>query len=84
MSIDEEVGKVARAIRQARGINVDHMAEELGVQVSEIEAMEAGRRRMGAQYMIDYCRALHVPISTFFEWQGDRLQIASVADRAVH
>lgn len=84
MNIDEEVGRIARAIRQTRGVDRQHMADELGVSESEIEDMENGRVRIGAQRLLAYCRVLNVPVSVFFEWQGDRLRLATEADRYLH
>lgn len=71
MWIDDEVGEAARKIRESRGLSIEALACKVGLSAAEVEAIEAGKLRLGAQRLFDYCSALQVPVRVFFEWQGD-------------
>lgn len=80
MWIDEEIGQVARTIRERRGVTIETVAKTLGVTSSDVVAIEEGRMRLSAEKLFDYCKLMQVPVSLFFEWHGDRHRESDDAD----
>jgi transcriptional regulator with XRE-family HTH domain len=76
-SIDIAIGLRAKVLRVRKGHTAEQMAEMLGVSTSQLAKWESGVERMGAATLFDYTRALELPLSTLFEWSGERLRIAS-------
>ena len=76
-SIDLKIGLRAKVLRTRKGVSADEMADIMGVHPSQLAKWEAGVERMGAATLFSYTRALELPLSSLFEWCGERLKIAS-------
>ncbi len=65
--VDVHVGKVLRAIRKARGLTQEGLAQALGITFQQIQKYELGHNRISASKMFLAARALGVSPAAFFE-----------------
>jgi transcriptional regulator with XRE-family HTH domain len=64
--IDRIVGTRLRQRREAMGWSIALFSERLGIEASELVAIEAGTERLGPDLMIKACRFLDVRPQYFF------------------
>ena len=65
--IDMIVGGNVRLRRIQLGLEIAALAETLGINDTRLQAMEAGRERVGASLLVEICGALKVAPGFFFE-----------------
>ena len=66
-NIDAHVGDRIRARREALGMTAEQLSAALGVAVQQMEAHEAGSRRVGAASLLKLSKILQSPPAFFFE-----------------
>lgn len=66
-TVDVHVGHMMRAIRKAKGMSQETLADALGVTFQQIQKYELGRNRVSASKMYLAGRALDVAPGVFFE-----------------
>ena len=71
--VDVHVGRRLRLKRTIMGLSQESIGKAIGVTFQQIQKYERGINRMGASRLYDFARALHVPVSYFFEGYGDEL-----------
>ena len=65
--VDIHVGKMIRAIRKAKGVSQEKLADAIAVTFQQVQKYERGFNRISASKMYDTSRALGVSPSAFFE-----------------
>jgi transcriptional regulator with XRE-family HTH domain len=65
--IDRLVGSRVRQRRMQLGMSQEHLAEQLGLTVPQVQKYEKGVNRIGASRLHKIAGLLGVPISAFFE-----------------
>ena len=65
--VDVHVGNRIRARREALGLTCADLAAGLGLSAGDVEAIENGRRRAGAEDLYGLTRLLDVRIAFFFD-----------------
>lgn len=75
-SVDVSIGHRVRALREQKSLSAIEMSCKLQVSLNVLEAWEAGVLRMRAKDLFRFTAVLEVPLSSLFEWTGDRLTIA--------
>ena len=71
--VDVHVGRRLRLKRTIMGLSQETIGKAIGVTFQQIQKYERGINRMGASRLYDFAKALHVPVSYFFEGYGDEL-----------
>jgi transcriptional regulator with XRE-family HTH domain len=71
--VDVHVGRRLRLKRTIMGLSQESIGKSVGVTFQQIQKYERGINRMGASRLYDFAKALHVPVSYFFEGYGDEL-----------
>ena len=79
--IDLLVGTRIRRRRRELGMTQRDLGEEIGVRFQQVQKYETGRNRVSASKLWDIAQCLDVPISYFFDRNGDR-GVARHADPA--
>jgi len=62
-SLDIEIGRNLRHLRQARGITQNKLAEALGLTFQQIQKYETAANRISASRLIDIARVLQIDLS---------------------
>ena len=65
--IDVEVGRRAKARRQALGLSQESLADALGVTFQQVQKYEKGTNRISASRLIVMSQVLQMPIADFFD-----------------
>lgn len=65
--IDQHVGRTIRALRKAKGVSQEALADKLGITFQQIQKYERGANRISASKMFAAAAFLDVAPSTFFE-----------------
>jgi transcriptional regulator with XRE-family HTH domain len=65
-AIDRHVGKRLRHLRLSRGLELQELANRVGVSAPRLLQFEEGRERISAEIMRLLCNALDAPPSAFF------------------
>jgi transcriptional regulator with XRE-family HTH domain len=58
-----------RKLRLEKGFSQEHLANELGVEVSQISRIERGQINTSIAMLYDISKALEINISDFFEFE---------------
>ena len=64
--LDLTIGRNIRKWRRRSALSVERLAERLGVTADDMQAFEAGLRRVGPARLWQLSRALERPLSDFF------------------
>ena len=64
--VDRHVGKRLRLLRQARGFDLEGLAQVIGISTQRLIQLEGGRERISAELMQKLTRVLNTPPSEFF------------------
>lgn len=78
MDLIEEIGKRIRQLRTQRyGVRMtqEELAEHAGISVSFLSMIERGERSAHLATLASLAHALEVPISAFFSFEGDQLDV---------
>ena len=75
--IDMLIGGRVRLRRIRLGMERATLAASLNISIARLQAFEAGRERIGAQFLVDFARALGVPPAYFF--QTPKFEVSAVA-----
>jgi transcriptional regulator with XRE-family HTH domain len=75
-SVDQHVGMRVRVRRRALGISQEKLSEALNLTFQQVQKYERGANRISASKLYDIARALHAPISYFFEGLADPMHLA--------
>ncbi|MBB3610327.1 helix-turn-helix transcriptional regulator [Rhizobium sp. BK602] len=65
--VDIYVGRQIRFARKRRGMSQESLAKCLGLTFQQIQKYEFGTNRVSASRLFEIARALHRPVSYFFE-----------------
>ncbi len=65
--LDALLGRRLKLARLERGISVDVLASKMDVERSELEAYEAGKKRVSSAGLVRACDALNVDPLFFFK-----------------
>jgi transcriptional regulator with XRE-family HTH domain len=65
-AIDRHVGKRLRHLRLSRAVELQELANRVGVSPPRLLQFEEGRERISAEIMRQLCKALDAPPSEFF------------------
>lgn len=68
---DKAVGVRLRVRRIERGLSQEALADRLGITFQQIQKYERGRNRISAGRLADVASALDVPITYFYEADGE-------------
>jgi transcriptional regulator with XRE-family HTH domain len=68
----EDLGRRVREVRRERSWTQEDAAERLGVDVRELQRIEAGRVNMTLQSLVRMARSLGVPVRELFEAPASR------------
>ncbi len=72
--IDVNVGARIRLRRQLLGFSQSKLAEALGVTFQQVQKYEKGTNRVGASRLQAIAAVLAVPVSSFFESNGEPVE----------
>src|SRR5690349_15136089 len=64
--LDQAIGRKLRALRRARELSAAELGAKIGLDGTEIQAFEAGRKRIGPRRLARISEALRCPLSAFF------------------
>lgn len=65
--IDQGIGEAAAKYREKAGISIEEASDRVGVDVNDMEAMEAGSTRIPAKTLYDLSTLYSVDIEAFYE-----------------
>jgi DNA-binding XRE family transcriptional regulator len=65
--VDLQVGKNVTAKRTEVGLSQDHVADRLGLSLSDYQEFESGKRRLSPERLLKLARLLGVSAEDFFE-----------------
>ena len=65
--IDVYVGKRIRSLRKLKGLTLEELAKQIGVQFQQLQKYESAANRISASRLYLVCEALGVSLSEFFE-----------------
>lgn len=85
-AVDKHVGLRLRLARELRGLSEEDLADQLGIEVSQLNKFEVGAHRISAGRLFLISRTLQLPSSWFFEGLGEKpseLDIAGTTDQAL-
>ncbi len=68
--VDRLVGIRITALRKARGLSQTALGNAVGVTFQQVQKYEKGQNRVGAGRLREIARLLEVPVSAFFEDEG--------------
>lgn len=68
--VDRLVGIRITALRKARGLSQTALGNAVGVTYQQVQKYEKGQNRVGAGRLREIARLLEVPVSAFFEDEG--------------
>jgi transcriptional regulator with XRE-family HTH domain len=68
--VDVHVGARLKMLRVQRGLSQTAVAEGVGLTFQQIQKYENGSNRISASRLVEFARALGVPIRAFFEGLG--------------
>ncbi|MEL7453600.1 MAG: helix-turn-helix transcriptional regulator, partial [Pseudomonadota bacterium] len=68
--IDQGIGEAATKYREKAGISIEEASDRVGVDVDDMEAMEAGSTRIPAKTLYDLSTLYSVDIEAFYEKFG--------------
>ena len=66
-AVDVSIGKKIKERRDARGINIESLARDLGLTADQVAKYEAGTMRVPASVLFELSKVLQSPIASFFE-----------------
>jgi transcriptional regulator with XRE-family HTH domain len=64
-----------RAIREARGLSLEHLAQDAHLTPRDLAMAEAGRLRLSSGQLHDLICALHIPMSLMLQNSADLSQL---------
>ncbi len=67
---ERDYGRVIREARQARGLNQQSLAEQIGVSRNTVAGWETGHSRPDLNSVVPLCRALRISLNLFFGVKG--------------
>lgn len=76
-AVDVAIGQRIKQLREAKNLSVDNVCERMRVTPQTVAAWENGKLHLQPSEFYRLAANLHVPISSFFEWRGERLVVAS-------
>jgi DNA-binding XRE family transcriptional regulator len=65
--IDEHLADQVRSRRRAVEMSQEHLGQELGVSVQQIQKYEGAKNRLSAARLYEICQVFDVPIASMFE-----------------
>lgn len=69
-AVDEQIGKLIRERRTELRLNLQELAEKIGIAVQQLQKYETGENRVSASRLADLAHALGVPVAWFFDRAG--------------
>lgn len=63
--LDKEIGKIARALREDRGLNQNTIAEALGTSVPQVSYLEGGKRAWSIKNIDDLAKFYQIHPAKF-------------------
>ena len=73
-----EMGKKIRLRRIEQGISQSELGEKLGVSFQQVQKYEKGVNRVGASRLQQIAAALDVPVTFFYEGDGETKEVESL------
>lgn len=71
-SVDLEIGRLIRERRGELGLNLQQLADRIGIAVQQLQKYETGENRVAASRLVEIARELGVPVAWFFETGGGK------------
>lgn len=69
-SVDVEIGRLIRERRGDLGLNLQQLADRVGIAVQQLQKYETGENRVAASRLVEIARELGVSVAWFFESNG--------------
>lgn len=69
-SVDADIGRLIRERRGELGLNLQQLADRVGIAVQQLQKYETGENRVAASRLVEIARELGVPVAWFFEASG--------------
>ena len=77
--LDAEVGQSIRLHRKNAKMNLQGLADRLGIAYQQVQKYETGVNRVGAGRLMEIAEILNIPVANFFESPRGRVEEAAVA-----
>lgn len=70
--MSEEVYKKLKQLRKERGLTLNNLAENVGLDYQQISRIERGKSRLTIDVLMKMARALNTPVETLIEPSGQK------------